>query len=182
MSTVQEFHVNGRADLYVGLGSDDPIYLGYSQDGVTVELHYETDDIHTDARGSKIPEDVLDLGQWATVRCNLIKYDYPTLQALQGRLGNPTIPNNDPNTNEDDLSEIGTLMGQCGDLYPLWIRRAYTGCEANIEGGWKFYTAYLADVDSFKIGTRTTIHDITFRALPNASGLLYTVIGTASPS
>ena len=181
-TNVAEFHVNGLAKIYVGVGSSSPIQLGYSQDGVTVELHYETDDIHTDKWGSKVPEDVMDFGQWATIKCNLIKYDAPTLQYLQGRLGNATLPNNDPNVTSGYLSEIGTLMAQCGNMYPIWITRQQTNCETNVEGGWKFYTGYLADVDSFKVGTRVTIHDVTFRCLPNVSGTLYTITGTAVPA
>jgi hypothetical protein len=181
-----EFHVNGLASIWTTIGSG-AVLLGYSQDGVTIELHYETEDIMTDKWGSKIPEDVMNLGQWATVKCNLIKYDTATLQYLEGRLVEAGAVGSAPNVFTSTsasgcVTAIGRLMGQCSDMNTLWIQRCNPACEAVVEGGWKFGASYLADVDSFKVGTRVTIHDLTFRCLPDASGILFTQIGTATPS
>jgi len=170
-----QFHVNGTADVYIG-----SVLLGYSQDGVTISLHYETEDIHTDYMGSKIPEDVMNLGQWATVKMNLIKYDTAILNNLQKRINDGT---HGAAPNYYNGSAIGELMSQCQDYVVLQIRRYNPACEAaTLEGGWKFNATYLADIDSFKVGTRVTVHDLTFRCLPDASGVLFTVIGTATPS
>jgi hypothetical protein len=188
MATYQEFHVNGTASIWASIGSGNSANLvGYSQDGVTIELHYETEDIMTDKWGSKIPEDVMNLGQWATVKCNLIKYDTLMVEYLNSRLAETGVVGDMPNniTGSTDCAApnaIGRLMGQCGSFTKLWVQRCNPACETVVEGGWKFDTAYLADIDSFKVGTRVTIHDLTFRCLPNASGVLYTLIGTATPT
>ena len=107
------------------------------------------------------------------------------MEWLEGRLAEATTVGSAPNilSNQGGCTNaIGRLMGQCTDMGKLWIQRCNPACEVGIEGGWKFNAAYLADVDSFKVGTRVTIHDLTFRALPDASGILYTTIGTATPS
>jgi hypothetical protein len=174
-----QFHVNGLATLQAdfGAGFND---VGYSQDGVTIELHYETDDVHTDKWGSKMPEDVMDLGQWATVKMQLIKYDTASIEQLENRLQVTTAPGKQPNVNDSNLIMIGTLMGQCDYMTPIKILRGRNvGCEQTpLEGGWQFNAAYLADVDSFKVGTRVTIHDLTFRCLPDGSGILYSILGS----
>jgi hypothetical protein len=118
---------------------------------------------------------------------NLIKYDTATLQYLEGRLVEAGAVGSAPNVFTSTsasvcVTAIGRLMGQCSDMNTLWIQRCNPACEAVVEGGWKFGASYLADVDSFKVGTRVTIHDLTFRCLPDASGILFTQIGTATPS
>jgi hypothetical protein len=180
-----EFHVNGLAQLYVDIGTALAQSLGYSQDGVTISLHYETEDIHTDYYGSKIPEDIMNLGQWATVKLNLIKYDETVLKGVRKRLNGTNAQTSaeglPPNSVTAGLI-IGDLMMQCKEFTRLQIRRHNPACETTLEGGWKFGSAYLADVDSWKVGTRVTVHDLTFRCLPDASGVLYSIIGTATPS
>jgi hypothetical protein len=187
MATNAQFHVNGLAELwgYAVVTDGDWDSVGYSQDGVTIELHYETDDIHTDKWGSKIPEDIMNLGQWATVKMNLIKYDTEALGVLEGRLLRDATAGKLPNVDSSGNLLIGSLMSQCDDLGAIAITRSSKapGCEDSpLEGGWQFNAAYLADVDSYKVGTRVTIHDVTFRCLPDASGVLFTVIGTGQPS
>jgi len=180
-----EFHVNGLARIYINV-TGSPTELGYSQDGVTIELHYETEDIMTDKSGAKIPEDIQNMGQWATVKCNLIKYDTSLIEYLQNRLNEVDVAGKLPNVRSNITTgcpnAIAELMGQCNDFSDLWIRRCNPACEGSIEGGWHFYNTYLADIDTFKVGTRVTIHDLTFRCLPGSSGILYTTIGTAAPS
>ncbi len=179
-----QFHVNGLATIWTDVAeSGTAAILGYSQDGVTIELHYETEDVHTDKWGPRIPEDILNYGQWATVKCSLIKYDMAQLQSLQGRIVTNGLgtPGSEPNVTGGVL-DIGELMSQCEDFNQLWIQRVNPGCEVStIEGGWKFGATYLADVDTFKVGTRVTMHDLTFRCLPNSSGVLFSLIGTTIP-
>ncbi len=180
-----QFHVNGLATFmaYGVVTANTWSTVGYSQDGVTIDLHYETEDIHTDKWGSKIPEDIMNLGQWATVKMNLIKYDTAAIQGLEDRLQREANPGLLPNTSGLGSSlNIGSLMGQCTDMTPIAIMRGgNVGCESDpLEGGWQFNAAYLADIDSFKVGTRVTVHDITMRCLPDSSNLLFTVLGTAT--
>jgi hypothetical protein len=187
MATYSEFHVNGLASIWYSGSGGTAALLGYSQDGVTIELHYETEDIITDKWGAKIPEDVQNMGQWASIKCNLIKYDTLVIEALEARLAESGTVGELPNIVDSGhlgacTNSIGRLMGQCTNYYQIWVQRCNPACETNVEGGWKFPIAYLADIDSFKVGTRVTIHDLTFRALPNASGVLFTTIGTATPT
>jgi hypothetical protein len=177
---MQQFHVNGLATLQANFG-DGLTSVGYSTDGVTIELHFETDDIHTDKWGSKMPEDIMDLGQWATVKMQLIKYDTTAIQELENRLNSTTAPGKQPNVDGSGNILIGTLMGQCNAMTPIAITRGQNvGCEGTpLEGGWQFGAAYLADMDSFKVGTRVTVHDLTFRCLPDASGILFSVIASS---
>lgn len=174
---MSQFHVNGLATIGVDYGAGYTV-LGYSTDGVTIDFHFETEDVMTDKWGSKIPEDVLNMGQWATVKCNLVKYNNEALENIQERLLDTTNYGGLPNVYSDHTIAIGSLMKQCGSMLTLTIDRGNTctelGSTRTYEGGWEFPAAYLADVDSFKVGTRVTIHDLTFRCLPDiASGVLF---------
>jgi hypothetical protein len=124
----------------------------------------------------------MNLGQWATVKMQLIKYDTTAIQELENRLNyTGGSIGKYPNVNTSGQSMIGTLMQQCQYVTGIAITRGQNvGCEGTpVEGGWSFPAAYLADMDSFKVGTRVTVHDLTFRCLPDASsGILYTITGS----
>ena len=176
-----QFHVNGLASIYVCpdiATSGSWLLLGYSVDGVTINMNYETEDVYTDKWGSKIPEDVLNLGQWAEVKCNLIKYDNAVLEQIQTRLNDALGTYGElPNLNNSAIA-IGTLMGQCSHMMGLHIIRGTTctelGTATAYEGGWQFNASYLADTDSFKVGTIVTEHELTWRCLPDSNGVLFT--------
>ena len=173
-----QFHVNGLATIWVDYGEGDTV-LGYSIDGVTIDMNFESEMVFTDKWGPKVPEDVLNQGQWATVRCQLVKYNNEPLQAVKERLTGVTSNYGGlPNEYSDDTIAIGALMKQCDHLITLSVDRGTTctelGTGIEYEGGWQFKGAYLADTDSFQVGTRVTSHDLTFRCIPDASGLLFT--------
>ena len=170
MSNV-EFHVNGLAKL--NFGSD---YLGYSTEGVDVELRFNESEVMTDAWGDKVPEDVQNMGQDAIVSCELVKWDESTLQKVEKRFGSAGDIGHAPNVDDGGIC-IGTLLKQCEDYESLTIARDSNnlGCEDNPEGPYVFNCVYLMGVENFRLGTKVTRKRITFRCLPDLSGVLYTI-------
>jgi hypothetical protein len=176
MTSTVEFHTNGLARLQV---FNPKQYLGYSTDGVTIELDFKSTEILTDAWGDQIPEDVQNMGQEARVTCELVKYDTNVLEAVENRVQgayaeSEAVFGKFPNVASDGSNQIGSFMKQCGSVYPLAVERANDDCETWEEGPFYFYNAYLTGVDTFKVGTRATRHTLTWRCLPNCSGVLFT--------
>lgn len=165
--------------------------LGWTVDGVQIAETFHSADIYDDAHGPSIPCDVQNFGSEAKITLDLIKYDLDVLRAICAREFNGSTPGTVGLTpNEPTL--VGDLMVGCGKIFALYVKRAYGGsagaytdCKnlpsdglsssaaGTPEGGWLFGRCYVVDERSFKVGTRVTRHNLTIRALPNASGVLF---------
>ena len=164
------FHVNGLATIKIGTA-----ILGYSVDGVTIDLDAKNENVMTDLWGSQIPEDVLNMGQEARVTCELVKYDEDVLIHAQNRVNSSGTYGQLPNASDATHTIIGGLYKQCGYSDTLTITRGVscTDTSGTVEGGYRFNVAFLDGVDSFKVGTRVTKHTLTWRCLPDFSGVLF---------
>ena len=157
----EQFHVHGAAKVYIGTG-----LLGYSVDGISIEVNHYYGEYFSDDSGPSIPGLVLAQGSDAKVTCRMIKYDLTLMENVSRGFNSSTFGVN-------GNTDIGDPIGQCNYTFGLDIKKT-TLCSNEQEGDWKFTSAYLVDTHSIQVGTRATEHVLVFRCLPNASGILFT--------
>jgi len=171
-----QYHVNGAAEVYVrensGSGADGWQYLGLSTEGVNLEFIVHTEDVIVDSRGPTLPGDVQFFGEEARITLDLIYYDEEVLENVATRFFNGTF-----GTTPSEPTNIGCLLIQGDKFFHLKIVKQTPCSMTDDEGspdGWVFNTVYLADSNSFRLGTRRTVHSLTFRAIPDTTGVLFT--------
>jgi hypothetical protein len=182
--------VNGYANVLIGpqdrLALADMPELGWTVDGVEISEQMYTEDVYTDRLGGHIPEDVQNFGAEARITLDLIKYDLSVLRKIITREYNGTV-----GVTPNLPAEAGDLMNACEKFFACYINRQYGDTNGDCrnpgslatainyssgtpEGNWYFPRCYVVDERSVKVGTKVTRHRLTLRALPNATGMLYT--------
>lgn len=98
---VNTFTIFGDALIYVGTGSAGALeLLGYTEQGVDLDITENKDEIMTDLMGSKTPQDFQDMGMIARAVMPLIALDTAVLDKVIGRsdrtafgqVGSPGLP------------------------------------------------------------------------------------------
>lgn len=116
MSDARAFHVDGPCLLKVGatwIGDGTSLYdLGISEDGVDGEITSYWEPIKSDAAGPRVPADMQDMGQDATIRFLLTDYPEDLFRRLAHRLG-ATSPS------DGVQGPRGRIAGASGDTFRL---------------------------------------------------------------
>ena len=174
MST--QFYVSGPAFTWVGLGSggssDNPawLYLGYTEDGLEVELSVEYDPIKTDYAGN-MPAAQSIQGESISVSGTFTRYDENVMQKVVSWKGPYGIAGQSTSNNF-----LGSLVYEENISYPVLIyspysfKPYYNGTAPNsgspmIQGFW-IYNGIHGDRNSRKLGIKRTAPNASFTGLP----------------
>jgi hypothetical protein len=163
----KQIHVNGECLLRIFFPSAPsvPQDLGYTVNGVDLEIRKHTFDVKADTGGGDDggPVDIQVLGKEAIIRAELVSYDKAVLALIR---------KDADETTEGLLASAGKLMGAGGYFYRLLLT-------SPVENEpWNFPTATLVDSYSVKLGTKRTVWNLTFRAIAyiGANASLNTVL------
>lgn len=172
-------HVNGEARVMTGTGASAALELfGVSVEGVEINFKLSTEDVIVDTTGPKVPLDVQYFLEEADINFDLVWYDGAILTKVLGRLGVGS------GTGSAGIAGImdapGTLILQNNAYTRLLIMSipASQGL-SGAEPCHNFPTAWLNDTDTFRVGTRKTIHRQSWRAIPMVTS---TTGGGANPA
>ena len=149
----------GAANILTGTGNAGALeQLGYSVDGVTINLNLRTEDVQCDIYGPLVPFDIQRFLVDANVTCQLVYWDDVVLNKNR-RTTTAGVPG--------VMEDAGILVGFGGNAFRLVIRSTPTGTGlTNVEGCWNFPNSVLVNTDSFNLGTRRSIHTIEWRCFP----------------
>ena len=157
-------HVNGRADVVMCPMDDHEagVLLGWTVDGVTIDIEQFHNEIYTDNRGPSVPQDVQYFGSTATITMDLIVYD-SAVDPIGDYVGINSNPFN-----------YGDLIVQCDLGWAVNIKKE-TQCHVEAQGPWTFLVCYLDDgaSNSFRVGSLETRHHLVFKCIPNSTGQLF---------
>ena len=163
-----DLHVNGPALVQVDLGLGW-VPLGYTEEGVDVELEEHHEDIHSDFRGPATPHDIAYLGETADIRCNFISWCGSTMNAVESR-----FRSNTKTVGAVDANCIGTLY--FAGAKSIGVRyQAAQRCGLVLEQFRQFASAIVGGVISTRVGTRVSRMIVSFHAIPR-SEVLYTIV------
>jgi len=143
------FHVNGAA-----LVSYNGSPLGYSIDGVDIELIPKHNDVPIDVFGGSkgTPGDVQILSEEAVISCVLIAWDWSVL--------NSALANSRAVGTTGLLATSGTLLGANSYLKSLLIGSPIDGVP------WRFASTYVVSPSRFNPATVANPISVVFRNIP----------------
>lgn len=107
------FHINGPALVYTYTGSGGASeLLGYTRDGVDVELIKNWMEIFTDIFGPMTPHDFQDMGEVAQISCPLVVTDRTVLGHVMAR---------GDSAGEGKINTPGLVVGATGNAFAVAI-------------------------------------------------------------
>jgi hypothetical protein len=154
----QTINVNGEAALWVAATTASTAIsaLGVTVDGVEIELRDYTEPVFTDTYGPDVPFDEQQFLEDALIRAQLVFYDDAQLALIRSR------PASILGTAEGTVGNAGTLWG--GNATKLYFRLLVKSPTASLP--YNFPNARLRNSASQKVGTRRTLWNLEFLALP----------------
>jgi hypothetical protein len=168
-------HVFGEAAVTVGLGSAGALQvLGYSIDGVDIEINDEVEPVFDDRFGPRVPTDEQKFLESARIRAQIIFWDETVRQNVFIRSQN--------NVTEGVMPGAGLLWGAGGFYYRLLINVPLVS--PTNESPWNFLNARMMGSQPIKVGTKVSAWNMTWFAKPftlatSASGtVLYNRVNT----
>lgn len=164
-----DLHVNGPALVQISNDGSTWVNLGYTEDGVDVELMEHNEDIFTDYSGPQTPHDVAYLGETADIRCSFVSWDESTMMTVESRFRSSAS------------KTVGSITESCiGTLYfagSKYIGVRYLSsarCGLTTEKYRQFLYATVRGAIGLRAGTRITRMQVSFHAIPR-SNVLYTL-------
>jgi hypothetical protein len=157
-----QIHVNGEALFRSGTGASSALEsLGVTVDGADIEIRDHTEPVFTDTAGPDMPFDEQQFGETAIIKGQMIFYDDVVLAKHRGRPANVLA------AAEGTIGNMGALWGAGGLYFRLLVLSPTDSVP------WNFLTARLLDAAPSKHGTRRTLWDLTWFAIPfkGAAGL-----------
>lgn len=148
----ETIHVSGEAHIRVAVPTGATLAsLGYTVDGVTIELNRHTAPVEADTGGGGdgVPVDVQSMGRTVMIRGRLVVYDEAILAGLR-RLADETA--------EGQLETVGILLGANNLLNRLLVTSPQDGVP------WNFPAGFLTGTTEVKIGTKRTAWDFSWFA------------------
>lgn len=127
---VDTWAINGTAFCYVGTGNASAMeLLGYTEQGVDMDITENKTEIMTDLFGDKTPQDLQDMGMVGRMVMPMIAYDRAVMAKVISRGDRTTY---------GSLNTPGLPMGTNGYKIPVYI-------SAPLDGGtvWYFYSCVL---------------------------------------
>lgn len=157
-----QVHVYGEAQLQVQTSGTVFTLLGVSVDGVSIEFRDFTEPVFTDTFGPDVPFDEQQMLQDAIIRAQLVWYDATVYSNIRSR---PAVVNSGT---AGTLGFAGELWGAGAMYFPLLVYPKVGAASLNgyDNDPYNFPKARLLDAQPMKVGTRRTLLDVTFRALP----------------
>ena len=144
-------HVNGEALARTGTGTSNALEdLGVTVDGAEIELRDFTEPVFTDTFGPDVPFDEQQFLEDALIRLQLVFYDDAVLGKVRSRASGT----------DGTIGNAGTLWGGGSKYFRLLIASPTDSLPFN------FPTARVRNSASHKIGTRRTLWNIEFYAVP----------------
>lgn len=164
-----DLHVNGPAFIQISLGNQSYSPFGVTIDGPDIEDDGNYEDVFGDDMGPFLPTDVQFMGQLATIRTEMIRWEETLLRRILGRINKTWGGIHKP-------ADIGTLMIAGNNFFGLqYTSSARTGLPR--EASRRYPCVYPIGAVPFKPATRVTRFTITWRAIVNpVFGVLYTHI------
>lgn len=158
--------ISGETLLQVKGASNSTIstltQLGLASTPVTIRFMTHYDDIHLDAFGGDAgaPNDVQFMLAEAQISCTLVQFDQVVLRTLQtAGMGNAPV--------EGQMPRAGTrLGGGVARFGANWSFISLNLTSPVLSLPWRFYNTYLTDALSWPLGTKRSLVNVTFRALP----------------
>lgn len=158
-------HMSGRP---IGVVSE----LGLSTDAIVITPRYFHHDMRIDDFGPDVPADVMWNLADVTIRMNLVHYDEEVLDRCERESmgGGPALTVFDSPTNNAGLiAPAGTILGGNKFLFASGNHFISVNLfsQTNAELSRRYRTCYLAEQPVvFPIGTRASILQLTWRAIP----------------
>lgn len=150
---IDGFTVNGTALVSVGTGAAGALEtLGYTQDGVDIEITELTEDIITDVMG-RAPQDVQSMGMTARIVVSLIAMDRTVLAKVTGKGDRTTV---------GALNTPGLVMGNGGHLFRVGIASPF-------DTPWSFSKCFVRPGFGTRLATKANPFRIEFFAIPYAA-------------
>lgn len=132
---VDTFTCFGAALIYTGTGSAGALeLLGYSEQGVDMDITENKEELMTDLLGTKTPQDFQDMGMMALITAPLIAVDNAVLAKV--------IDKGD-RTTYGQINTPGLVLGQLGYYFPVAIRSFVTPSSSGYSAPWYFYSCLL---------------------------------------
>ena len=151
---INGYTINGAALVYTGTGASNALeVLGYTEDGVDIEIIENVTPIMTDLFGPETPQDFQMMGMVARITCPLIAIDRTVLAKVMGKTDRTTV------------GEIGTP----GIVAGVGSYAFKVGIAAPADSPWTFPACIVRPGWRSKLGTRARPFIGEFFAWPYAS-------------
>lgn len=148
-------HVNGPALINYGVQNSlgSLIYLGETDDRVTLRFQEHEEDVHTDASGPT-PADVQQWARICFISYRLVVWDNVVLgDFMSTKVGGRTY-------GHGTVAPPGLLLGQNGAMKTVQVASPYEGLP------WRFLYCHLHGSQEIPLGTRRSAFEMTMRAIP----------------
>jgi len=160
---IDGYTVNGTALVSVGTGTSGALeVLGYTQDGVDIDITEITEDIMTDVMG-RAPQDVQAMGMTARIVCAFIALDRTVLAKITGRGDRTAV---------GQVNTPGLVLGAAGHLFRVGIASPF-------DTPWSFSKCLVRPGFGTRLATKANPLRVEFFALPYAA--VTTVAGKDTP-
>ncbi len=155
--------------MYCGLGvANALLFLGYSEDGMRIQIRETFEDVHSDLLGPRIPTEVQHFQADALITGDLIRWNENVLELIEDRSRGYSGWGN---VNRKAVGELMLAQGRC---YRFLCDAPNLDLPTGIFPGMKPYnfpTAYLHDMMERRRGARVERVHISMRALANFTNI-----------
>lgn len=171
-------YVPGPCNIFVGTGASAAWeFLGFSQDGVQLQLIAAYKDIFCDASGPAVPLDVQFMGEHGFISATLNKYNETVLQKCAGRRIGSGVT-----AGSIEANGLGSLMIAESYAYKILLLFPYSAKSFQtgvIVPCYNFSAGYLHDNFDVPLSVSLKAPRVIFRVLPiwntiTLSAVLYT--------
>lgn len=160
-------YCTGPAHLFVGVGdlvNKTPLYLGTAESAPQISWRREYELVMNDLGGARLPLDRTAQGEEATISAVLTRWNESVFSRLMS-VPVYTATRGQESTQPGD--DLGTVMGQEGFTFPVWITFPYAVSHAAFVGdmppGYRFWSC-INMADAIMPGTRAKKHQVMFQA------------------
>lgn len=177
---MSQLYVPGPAEIFVGTGNAQALqFLGFTQEGVNINLRGNWGPVVTDVLGPTTPSDRQFFGESADFTFRLTYYNESVLSALAARTFGGTA-------GLITANQSGSLLVAEGLGFPCAIKAPYAFTHAAMStmvSGYYFPVCAIDD-EMVPISTRTKIPEVTMFAqwVANQAALTATLYQTTLPS
>lgn len=173
---MSQIYNTGPCEMYVGTGVADALeFLGYSEQGMDLELRETFEDVNSDLLGPKIPTDVQHFQADCLITGDLVRWNEYVLQKIEDR-SRQGAGGTGASLGTISKKEVGALMLAYGKCFRL-LCDAPNVALAGVAGimpdlrPYNFPAAYLHDTMKRKRGARAERVHIILRALADATNI-----------
>lgn len=155
-----QVYVTGPALIYAGLANalgTSPVFVGTGESAPDIDIKAEFDPVMNDLGGTRVPFDRCFEGEEGMVSVVLNRFNWSAIRQMMSR---PRFFTGTPGSNPS--GDVGTLMGQEGMTFNLWLVWPFStkaamggGAAANaMPSAVRFVSAFLLSPDKIQSGTK----------------------------